>query len=133
LIAAHEDLDDDHGAAAARAVWLGLGLVGRFLGRWRRDVEQPARAFEVILAACAGEQAIVADAVEPAREGVEEKAAAELVGGEGHDLLPSGARLAVILVAEGDPGFVEAEVAAVRRVIWLACFRPEFASCQRTA
>src|SRR3546814_13229400 len=68
----------------------------------------------MILAACAGEEAIVADAVESARQGVEEEAADELVGGEGHDLLPSGAGLAIILVAEGDPGIVEAEEAAVR-------------------
>ena len=56
----------------------------------------------------------MADAVEPARQGVKEEAADELVGGEGHDLLPSGAGLAVILVAEGDPGLVEPEEAAVR-------------------
>src|SRR3546814_11002658 len=68
----------------------------------------------MILAACAGEEAIVADAVESARQGVEEEAADELVGGEGPDLLPSGAGLAIILVAEGDPGIVEAEEAAVR-------------------
>src|SRR3546814_7302395 len=38
----------------------------------------------------------------------------ELVGPKGHDLLPSGTGLAVVLVAEGDPGFVEPEEAAVR-------------------
>src|SRR3546814_6304956 len=85
-----------------------------FRGRGRRDIEQTSRAFEMILAACAGEEAIVADAVVSARQGVEEEAADELVGGEGHDLLPSGAGLAIILVAEGDPGIVEAEEAAVR-------------------
>src|SRR3546814_18690667 len=68
----------------------------------------------MILAACAGEEAVVADAVEPARQGVEKKAADELVGPKGHDLLPSGTGLAVVLVAEGDPGFVEPEEAAVR-------------------
>src|SRR3546814_11215950 len=68
----------------------------------------------MILAACAGEEAVVADAVEPARQGVEKKAADELVGRKGHDLLPSGTGLAVVLVAEGDPGFVEPEEAAVR-------------------
>ena len=100
LISALEDLDDDHRAAAARAGWLGLGLVGRFLGRGRRDIEEAAGAFEMILAPGAGEQAIVADAVEPARQGVEEKAADELVGGERHDLLPSRTGLAIILVTE---------------------------------
>src|SRR3546814_13660931 len=86
----------------------GLCIVGRFLGRGRRDIEQTSRAFEMILAACAGEEPVVADAVEPARQGVEKKEADELVGGEGHDLLPSGAGFAIILVAEGDPGIVEA-------------------------
>lgn len=89
-------------------------IVARLVGRWRRDVEQAARAFEMILAPCRGEQAIVADAVEPTRQGVEEEAADELVGGEGHDLLPSGAGLAVVLVAEGDPGLVEPEAAGAR-------------------
>ena len=51
----------------------------------------------MILAVCAGEEAIVADAVEPTRQGVEKKAADELVRAEGHDLLPSGAGLAVVL------------------------------------
>jgi hypothetical protein len=45
---------------------------------------------------------------------VEEQAADKLVGGERHDLLPSGAGLAVVLVAEGDPGLVEAKEAAAR-------------------
>src|SRR3546814_2328721 len=61
---------------------------------WRRDVEEAARVFKVSLAPCAGEQAVVADAVEPARQGVEQEAADELVSGEGHDLLAVGAALA---------------------------------------
>ena len=52
--------------------------------------------------------------MEPTRQGVEQEAADELVSGEGHDLLAVGAALAIILVAEGDPGIVEAEEAAVR-------------------
>lgn len=68
----------------------------------------------MILAPGAGEQAVVADAVESARQGVEQEAAEELVSGEGHDLLAVGAALAIILVAESDPGIVEADEAAVR-------------------
>src|SRR3546814_1634903 len=49
LIATFEDLDDDHGAAAARAQ-LSFGLVGRIVGRRGGDVEQTAGAFEMILA-----------------------------------------------------------------------------------
>ena len=41
-------------------------------------------------------------------------AAGKLVGGKGHDLLPSGSGLAVVLVAEGDAFLVELEKAAVR-------------------
>src|SRR3546814_20859301 len=78
LIATFEDLDDDHGAAAARAQ-LSFGLVGRIVGRRGGDVEQTAGAFELILAPGAGEQAIVADAVESARQGVEQEAAKEIV------------------------------------------------------
>jgi len=97
LIAALEGLDDDHGTAAARTGGAGFGFIGRIVRRWWCDIEQPARAFELILAPCAGEQAIVSDAMKSARQGVEEEAADELVRGERHDLLPFGARLAVIL------------------------------------
>ena len=62
----------------------------------------------------AGEQAVVADAVEPARQDMEQEAADELVDGESHDLLPVGIVAAVVLVAECDPGLVEAEQPPVR-------------------
>src|SRR3546814_5970950 len=89
-------------------------MVGGLIVGWRRDVEEAARVFKVSLAPCAGEQAVVADAVEPARQGVEQEAADELVSGEGHDLLAVGGALAIILVTEGDSGIVEADEAAVR-------------------
>ncbi len=63
---------------------------------------------------CAGEQAVVADAVEPLRQDVEQEAADELVGGDRHRLLPVGAGATIILVAERDAALVEAEEAAVR-------------------
>ena len=44
----------------------------------------------------------------PLRQDVEQEAADELVGGERHDLLPVGAGAAIVLVAEGDAGLVEA-------------------------
>ncbi len=47
------------------------------------------------------------DAVEAARQDVEQEAADELVGGQRHDLLALAAVAAVILVAEGDAGLVE--------------------------
>ena len=83
------------------------------IGR-RRDGEQFAGACEAGLAGGAGEQAVVADAVEAARQDVEQEAADELVGRERHDLLAVGAVAAIILVAEGDAGLVEGEQPAVR-------------------
>ena len=76
-----ERLDDDHASAAARA-W--RADVVRFfrvvvIGR-RGDVQQFAGEREAGLAGGAGEQAIVADAVEAARQDVEQEAADELVG-----------------------------------------------------
>ncbi len=47
-----------------------------------------------------GEEAVVADAMEAVRQGVQQEAADELVGGEGHDLRL--AVVAIILPAEGD-------------------------------
>lgn len=55
----------------------------------------------------------MADAMEPAREDVEQEPADELVGEERHDLLPVGVVAAVVLVAEGNPGLVKAEEAPV--------------------
>ena len=52
LIAALEHFDDDHDAAAARTGRSGLCIVGGLVGRWRCDIEQPARALEMILAVC---------------------------------------------------------------------------------
>ena len=54
------------------------------------------------------------DAMEAARQDVEQEAADELVGRERHDLLPVGAVAAIILVAEGDASLVEGDQAAVR-------------------
>ena len=72
-----------------------------------------ARA-RLTLRAGAGEQAVVADAVEAAWQDVEQEAADELVGGERHVVRAGRAVAAVILVAEGDAGLVEARQPAVR-------------------
>ena len=45
---------------------------------------------------------------------VEQETADELTGGERHDLLPVSAVATIVLVAEGDPGLIEADEAAVR-------------------
>ncbi len=76
---------------------------------WWRDCQEFAGAREADLAGGCGKQAVVTDAVEPAWQKVEQEAADELVGAERHDTLPLRAMTAIILVAEGDAGLVEAE------------------------
>lgn len=56
----------------------------------------------------------MADAVEALRQHVEQEAADELVGAEGHGALALGAVATVVLVAEGDAGIVERDQPAVR-------------------
>jgi hypothetical protein len=56
----------------------------------------------------------VPNAVEAEREDMQQEAAHELVGVERHDLMALGAATAIILVAEGDAGLVEADQATVR-------------------
>jgi hypothetical protein len=89
---AFEGLDDAHAAAAAGTRWTLIGRLGRFdrIGR-RRHGEQFTRVFEAGLASGAGEQAVVADAMEAARQHVEQETANELVRRERHDLLSIGA------------------------------------------
>src|SRR5271166_2374749 len=54
------------------------------------------------------------DAVKAAWQDMEQEAADELVRRERHDALPLGTIAAVVLVAEGDAGFVEGEQPPVR-------------------
>jgi hypothetical protein len=77
-------------------------VVGR-----RRDRQKFAGAGELGFACRGGEQAVVADAMEPTRQDVKQEAADELVGCKRHDVLPLPAVAPVILVAEGDAGLVE--------------------------
>ena len=86
LAAAREGLDDDHAAATARAwprqdarlVERGFGRLGLFCGR--RHGEQLARVRNVFGAATAGEQPIVADAMEAFRQHMDQEAPNELAG-----------------------------------------------------
>src|SRR5262245_17531467 len=111
--AALEALDDDHAAAAAWAGmrggrWLGAigGGIGG-LGLRRRHVEQLACPCDVVSAGTIGEQAVVTDAVEAARQYMDEEAADELVDGERHHLVSIVAFAAVVLPLEGDALVVE--------------------------
>src|SRR5262245_60567815 len=106
--AAREALDDDHAGAAAWAGmrggrWLGaigVGIGG--LGLRRRHAEQLARRGDVVGTGATGEQAVVANAVETARQNMDEEAADELVDGERHHLVSIVTFAAVILPLEGD-------------------------------
>src|SRR5438132_10896949 len=78
---------------------------------WRGDQFSGTR--DVGLAGGAGEQSVVADAMEPLRQNVEQEAPDELAGRERHRAKPLPGVAAVILVAEGYAALVETEQAAV--------------------
>src|SRR6187402_3405315 len=94
--AAREGFDDDHAAAAVwagmreRLRFIGLGVIRiASLGLRSSHIEQLSGPRDVVDALAAGEQAVVADAVEAARQHVDEESADELVGGERHALEPT--------------------------------------------
>ena len=95
---AGEGLDDGHVPAAA---WAWRAMVGRFVRGgfhdWRGDAQQPAGQHHGLLVRRTGEQAIVPDAVETARQDVDQEAADELVGRQRHDLLALGAIATIVL------------------------------------
>ena len=84
------------------------GIDGKY---WQR--EQFAGAGDVLGAFAAGEQAIVADAVEACGEHVHEKAADELVGGERHHLVTLATFEPVVLPLEGDALVIACDQAAI--------------------
>src|SRR6266576_3110352 len=107
-VAAFEGLDDDQSSPAARARMrersrlIGVGdscIAG--LALWCRRIEQFPHPRNVLDALAAGEQAVVADAMEAAGEHVNEESADELVGGERHRLGPLSPFGAVVLPFEG--------------------------------
>ena len=112
---ARQDTEHDHGTTAGRAA---IGPVrrdgildlfgGRFL-RWR--VEQPAAERELGGALAVREEAVVADAMEAVRQGVQQEAPDELIGRKRHEL--GLAVMAIILPAEGDFGIGQADQAGV--------------------
>lgn len=82
---ARQDTEHDHDATTARAGRAGIaGLFGGRFRRWR--VEQPTTEGEFGGALAVGEEAVVADAVEAVRQGVQQEAPDELVGSKRDDL-----------------------------------------------
>jgi hypothetical protein len=102
--AALECLDDDHAAAAAKARVREFDVLGATfiagLVLFRRHVEQAA--CNVAGARAAGEQAVVADAVEARRQDVDQESADELGASECHDLLTVASLDTIVLPSEGD-------------------------------
>src|SRR3954447_23736254 len=115
-----EALDDQEATAAAgagRRRWLVVGWlwVGLIRGNWGEQDPDPG---DVGGPGAAGEQAVVADAVEAVKQDVKQEAADELVGREGHALDPLTAWHAIpspiVLPAERHAAAVEDEEPAVR-------------------
>ena len=74
--------------------------------RRHRHGDQFSGARDVSFAAGAGEQPVVADAVEALGQDVEQKAPDELIGRERHRAIPRLPVAAVVLVAKGDAALV---------------------------
>jgi len=104
---------------------------------WRIDLRhwgghQVLGARDIGFAAGAGQQSVVADAMKPLRQNVEQEAPDELVGAERHRAVPCLAVAAVIFVAEGHAALVESNETTVRDgdamgvagEIGEHCFRP---------
>ena len=93
-------------------------MVGRFVGFGLLDRYSNAQQFagqrHGVLVGRTGEQAVMPDAVEAARQNVDQEAADELVGRQRHDLLAFSSRAAIVFVAERHAGLVEAEEPPVR-------------------
>lgn len=114
-----EDLDDAHGTAATGA-WLAQGERGD-LKLWLRngdlfrllDAEQGADLGDVGLAGRAGQQAVMADAVEAVGQDVDQEPADELGRGQPHDPRAVAALDPVILPAERHGIGIRADQAAV--------------------
>src|ERR1700751_5153508 len=99
-----EGLDD---APAAAAAWTGGRRPNISIGLRLWHGEQFARPRDVVGTGGLGEQAVVADAVEALRQDVDEEAADELTGCQGHELVSGAAVGAIVLVLEGDAVVVE--------------------------
>lgn len=88
-----------------------IRLVGHKQG-WRGGrVEQLAAERQLVVAVSVRKEAVVPNAMEAVRQGVQQKAADELPGSEGHDLRL--AMVAIILPAEGDLGVAQTDQSGV--------------------
>src|SRR5216683_7359776 len=106
-----KSLDKIHGALAARARPCGWLREGGCICCRRWLVEQATAERQQLFAGAVGEPSEVADAREPSGQDVLDKAAQELLRGEGHGALLAAVR--VVLPAEGYLGVGDREQAMV--------------------
>jgi len=106
-LAAGEPFDDQHDA---RAGWTAQAGWFRWIGAGG-CVEQSAAAFERGTSSTVGEESEVSDANQPLGQDVDEEAAQELMGGNGHNLLL--AAVGVVSPAERDTIVFESHEAMV--------------------
>jgi len=95
-LAAGQPFDDQHVAGAG---WTAQAGSLRWIGAGR-CAEQSAAAFERSTSPTVGEESEVSDANQPLGQDVDEEAAQELMGGNGHNLLL--AAVGIVSPAEGD-------------------------------
>ena len=86
---------------------IGAAVAGLSERRWRRLMQKIASGGDVALAVGVGEQAVVADAMKAGGQHVQQEAAHELFGGQGHGFVASAPVFAVVLPAERDAAIVQ--------------------------
>lgn len=79
-----------------------------------RDGEQLPGPGDIGLVGGAGQQAVMADAMEAFGQHMSEEAADEFVWRQRHDALTLGTIAAIVFVAEGNAGLIHGDQAAVR-------------------
>ena len=72
-------------------------------------MQQRSCNLDVLLAGWVGEQPVVAQTMEAGGQDVQQEAAHELLGGEGHGLVARAALGPVVLPAERDAAFIQAQ------------------------
>lgn len=123
-----EDLDDDHGCATGfTEVGTGGGMVVRDNGFYflcidtrvidnvigTFNVDEVTQSLHVFDPDVIGKQTVVTDAMKTPRQDVYEKAAHELIGGQGHGFVLMTPFGPIVFPREGDAAFVASDEPAV--------------------
>jgi len=105
VLRSSEGLDDKHRRTAVPAEEGGscAGVLGRFRDRrWWQLMQQLSDRWDIVLAVGVGEQPVVADAVKAGGQDMQQEAAHELLGRDGHHFAARSAVLAIVFPAERD-------------------------------